>query len=105
MSVGAHNVRTTHTLHDSIIEGLEWVDQELRLTVRLDGHWNAGFCGSVRLVFVSVRNRADVEAWWANRPERPRDIVALVREPDGAFCLDATPGPPLRVVCSRVFDV
>lgn len=92
-------LHTKFDYHDSVLTGYTWPqDNELRITLHLNGWCNDGCDISVDPSFLGVRNRAEVEdalgtiASNVTHKNWLADVVAVVKESARNYLVDTSQG-------------
>ena len=85
--------------HDSELVAAEWTDDDdLRLSFQLDGSWNYGSSHVQAVLFMSVRNRDEVEQALEEVEAAPphgksmADVVAIARSAPGTYLVETSQG-------------
>src|SRR5215467_11448748 len=94
-------LRTRRVYHDSDLTAAEWLRAgDLRLTFRLDGHWNDdGTAIEASVVFFGVRNRREVDSTLSALGESSTghdclaDVVTIFRDSNRSYLVDTSQGP------------
>ncbi len=92
-------LHTKFEYHDSTLVKVAWLqDSELRLTFKLDGHWNYGSSIVVSVMFSGVRNPDVVKSSLceiASKMTHDRwlaDVVGIWRESNSSYLVDTSQG-------------
>lgn len=84
-------LKTRRQYHDSQLIHAEWEqERNLRLTFRLDGHWNDGVSLEASVLFSGVRNRDEVEPLLRSLADA--EVVGIARHTERAFLIDTSKG-------------
>jgi len=77
----------------------EWLDNRvLRLSFRLDAHWNGGVSIETSVIFSGVRNAAEVNSTLRSIAKSSAgrdslaDVVAIVRDSNRSYLVDTSQG-------------